>query len=287
MRLSRRETFLLCLPLAVLLGGWLVIPAALGLAATLTTYGQLGSAVRFVGLANYAAVVRHPEFGPAVRNVLVLTVVGVPLQLAIGFGIASLLRRPFPGRALARVLLLLPWLLSPIGSGVMWHFLFDSATGPIDFILGWIGLSGAPSPAGTAALALPTVIAVELWRLAPLAAFLLLPGLEAIPDERWEDATLDGVGLVGRIRNVAIPSIRPLLLAVTLLLIGLSLGTFDTILILTGGGPGSATMTPALFSYQTAFETGNWPVGAAAAWLLAFGVLAVGAVYLRLARRTT
>jgi ABC-type sugar transport system permease subunit len=71
----------------------------------------------------------------------------------------------------------------------------------------------------------------------------------------------------------------------TLLLIGLSLGTFDSILILTGGGPGSATVTPALFSYNAAFQTDNWPVGAAAAWLLAFGVLGVGAVYLRLARR--
>jgi ABC-type sugar transport system permease subunit len=177
--------------------------------------------------------------------------------------------------------------LSPIGTGVMWHFLFDSATGLLDFLLGWLGVTGTASPASSPSLALPTAIAVEVWRLAPLAAFLLLPGIEAIPEERWEDAILDDVGVWQRILHVAVPSTRPLLLAVTMLLIGLSLGTFDSILILTGGGPGTATVTPALFSYQAAIETANWPVGAAAAWILAFGVLAVGVVYLRLARRST
>jgi ABC-type sugar transport system permease subunit len=69
-----------------------------------------------------------------------------------------------------------------------------------------------------------------------------------------------------------------------MLLVGLSLGTFDTILVLTGGGPGTATLTPALYSYARAFQTNDWPVGAASGWLIALGVIAVGAVYLRLAR---
>ena len=76
-----------------------------------------------------------------------------------------------------------------------------------------------------------------------------------------------------------------MLLTVGMLLTGLSLGAFDTILILTGGGPGTATLTPALYSYERAFETNDWPIGAASAWLIAAGVIGVGAVYLRLSTR--
>ena len=76
-----------------------------------------------------------------------------------------------------------------------------------------------------------------------------------------------------------------MLLTVGMLLTGLSLGTFDTVLILTGGGPGTATLTPALYSYGRAFVTNDWPLGAASAWLIAAGVAAVGAVYIRLSSR--
>jgi len=84
---------------------------------------------------------------------------------------------------------------------------------------------------------------------------------------------------------VALPTLRPLLLAVTMLLVGLSLGTFDTVLILTGGGPGTASLTPALYSYNQAFIINNWPTGAASAWLIAAAVLCVGLLYMKLAGR--
>jgi ABC-type sugar transport system permease subunit len=286
MRFQRRQVLVLCAPLGALLGGWLILPALVGLISTLTSYAPLSPAFNFVGLANYLAVLRDREFATAIRNVIVFCLIAVPLELAIGLGIAYALREPFRGRGLLRVLLLLPWLLSPIGAGVMWHFLFDSATGLPGFVLGWLGLA-ATSPAASPALALPTAIAIEVWRLAPLVAFLLIPGLEAVPAERWEDARLDGLGLGRRIANVALPAIGPLLAAVAMLMIGLSLATFDSILILTGGGPGTATITPALFSYHQAFEVDNWPVGSASAWLVAFGLLGVGAIYLRLAGRRT
>jgi glucose/mannose transport system permease protein len=122
---------------------------------------------------------------------------------------------------------------------------------------------------------------------AGLVAFLLLPGLSSIPTERWEDAELDGVSLARKIRDVALPPIGPLVLAITMLLIGLALGTFDALLILTGGGPGTATTTPALFSYNHAFGSSDWSVGATSAWLIALGVIGVGIVYLRLARIRT
>jgi len=268
MRLTLRQRALLFAPVAILLGGWLVLPALLGLLSTLTTYAPGARPLRITGFANAAAVITDRELATAVRNIVVFTVVAVPLELGIGFGLAYLLRRPIRGRGLWRVALLLPWLISPIGSGVMWHFLLSGATGILDFGLGWLGHPGLPSPIATAPLALPTVVAIEVWRVAPFVAFLLLPGLSSIPTERWEDAELDGLSLAGRIRAVALPPIRPLLLAVTMLLVGLALGTFDSVLILTGGGPGTATVTPALYSYNRAFGVGDWSAGATSAWLI-------------------
>jgi len=284
-RLTRRDRLVLFAPLAVLLGGWLVVPALIGLGATLTTYSPLTTTVTFAGLQNYGNVVHDPQFAEATRNVLIFTFLAVPLELVLGFCLAYLLRRPVWGRSWWRGLLLLPWLVSPIASGVMWHFLFSGATGIVDFALGWLGRPELASPVGDVRLALPATILIEVWRVTPFATFLLLPGLASIPEERWEQATLAGASWFRRIVDVAIPEVSPLLLTVGMLLTGLSLGTFDTVLILTGGGPGTATLTPALYSYGRAFVTNDWPLGAASAWLIAAGVAAVGAVYIRLSSR--
>jgi ABC-type sugar transport system permease subunit len=286
-RLTRRDRIVLLAPLALLLGGWLLVPAVIGLGATLTTYSPLTTSVALAGLQNYSHVVHDPQFIEAARNVVIFTVVVVPLELSLGFAVAYLLRRPIWGRSWWRGLLLVPWLVSPIASGVMWHFLFGTTTGIANFVLGWLGRPEVASPAGDLRLALPATIAIEVWRVAPFVTFLLLPGLLAIPEERWEQATLAGAPWYRRLFDVAIPEVTPLLLTVGMLLTGLSLGAFDTILILTGGGPGTATLTPALYSYDSAFVTNDWPLGAASAWLIAGGVAAVGAAYVFLSSRAS
>lgn len=283
MRLSRRDRLVLFSPLAVLLTGWLVGPALLGLLSTFTTYSPFTTSFRFVGVDNYLAVVRDPQFAAAARNIALFTATAVPLEIIVGFAIAYLLREPFRGRAGLRVLLLLPWLVSPIGSGVMWHFLLGTTNGFVNFVLGWLGFPDVSSPLGDLGLALPVVVAVEVWRLAPFVAFLFLPGLSAIPRDRWDVARISGASWLHEVFDVALPAIRPLLITVTMLLTGFALGSFDVVLILTGGGPGTATMTPALYSYAQAFETNEWPAGAASAWLIAGAVLAIGFVYVRLA----
>src|SRR5690242_10857478 len=136
--------------------GFLLGPAVLGLAATLTTYSPFTTEVRFSGLANYSAVLHDPQFVIAARNVVIFTIAAVPLELAAGFAVAWLLRRPLSGRAAWRVLLLLPWLVSPIASGVMWHFLLGSTNGIVGFVAAWLGGAQVGSPAGDLSLALPT-----------------------------------------------------------------------------------------------------------------------------------
>jgi multiple sugar transport system permease protein len=285
-RLTRSERLLLFGPLGIVLSAWLLIPATFGLVATFTNYAPAQPAVQWVGLKNFEVILADRSFAAAVRNIAVFALLAVPLELAIGFGLAYLLRRPFPGRSLIRLLLLLPWLVSPVASGVMWHFLFDAQTGFVNFAVRSLGVASVPSPLSQHGQALLAVVLVESWRVAPLVAFLILPSLSSIPRERWEDALLDGLSTMAKIRHVALPAMKPLVLAVIMLLVGGALATFDSVLTMTDGGPGSETVTPALYSYDKAFTFSNWPLGAVSGWLIGGAVLIVGLVYLRLATRS-
>lgn len=257
---------------------FLALPAALGFLASFTDYGPTATETRFVGIDNYLSILGDPQFVAAVRNIVPFTIGTVIAEVFLGLGIAYLLRRPFRGRAAVRIALLLPWLVSPVATGVMWHFLLNSTTGLPSFVLGFFGLDW-PSPLGSSLLALPTAMLIDVWRKAPLAGFLLLPAVLAIPRERWENARLDGASFFSRLRDIAMPELAPLVLTVALILSGDALGTFDSLLILTGGGPGTATLTPGLYAYQQAFRAGNWPLSATAGWLVGALFLLAGCAY--------
>jgi multiple sugar transport system permease protein len=283
--LRRRERLVLLVPLALVLLPFLLWPALSGLLYSFTNYAPGQQHVQWVGLGNFAAVLGDSAYRASWRNMLAYVLVSVIAELAIGFSLAYLMREPFRGRGLLRVALLVPWLVSPIANGVMWYFLFNLQWGILNFFLSLLGLTYLPSPLGLSSLALIVTIATNIWHDAPLAAFLLLPGLLAIPAAHWEYATLEGASFLARVRFIALPLLRPLFLAVGLLLIGDALGAADTVLILTGGGPGSATLTPGLYSYQQAFQIYNWPLGATSAWLIVASVILVGLAYLYLSRR--
>jgi len=280
---THRQRILLFLPLAALLVPFLFWPAVFGLLSSFTTYAPAQAHGRFVGFYNYATALQNPDLRLAFRNVAVLLTTAVPAELFIGAVVAYALREPFRGRGLLRVCLLMPWLLSPIATGVMWHFLYGHA-GMLDWNLAWLRLPPQPSPLGIPGRALLAVGVTEIWRKAPLAGFLLLPGVLTVPTAHWEQAVLDGASLAMQFRHVLLPWVRPLLLTVALLLIGDTLGTFDSVLMMTGGGPGSETLTPALYSFQQAFKTYNWPFAVTSAWLIVGATLLVGLGYVFVVR---
>src|SRR4051794_8121549 len=285
MRLTRAEQLVVYAPLALLVTTFLFLPAVLGLLAAFTNYGPIQPDVRWVGLRNFQTVLADRSFAAAIRNIGAFTVAAVSLQLSLGFALAYAMRLPFRGRGTVRVLLLVPWLISPVAAGVMWRFLLGSETGFLSFASRFVGLPATAAPPSQHGLALLTVVLIETWRVAPLVAFLVLPAITAIPGVRWADAAIDGLSTRTTIRHVVLPATRPLMLALALLLIGGAFGTFDSILTLTGGGPGTETTTPALYAYDKAFQFGDWPIGAAAGWLIGGAVLLVGLIYHRLPNR--
>ena len=221
MRLTRPEQLLLYGPLAVVLLLWLIIPALLGLVATVTDYAPAQPAVQWVGLHNFQVILGDRTFaacGAQHRRLHASSRCRSNWWSGSASRISCAAR--FTGARWSDCCFLLPWLVSPVASGVMWHFLFGSETGFLNFAVRSLGLARLPSPLSQHGLALVTVVAVESWRVAPLVTFLLLPNLAAIPRERWEDSQLDGLSTLGTIRHVALPGMRSLILAVSMLLIG-------------------------------------------------------------------
>ncbi len=285
MMLTRRQQFLLMTPLVLLLIPFLLWPGLFGLFASFTNYVPYQRIrLQFVGLDNYASILQDSDFQASIRNIIVLTVVTVSIELSLGLTIAYALRRPFRGRSIVRFILLLPWLISPVATGVMWHFMFDTQKGLVNF---WPALVGLPSPpsALSSGLAIFAVMAVDIWRKVPFVSFLALPGVLAISPAQWDNARLEGLSFLSQIRHIVVPHTRLLLLTIAMLLVGDALGTSDLIFILTGGGPVSETMTPGLYSYLRAIRSFNWQAGATSAWLIALAIFLVGAGYVFLARR--
>jgi multiple sugar transport system permease protein len=240
--------------------------------------------LQFVGLNNYTSILQDSDFQASVRNIVIFTIITVILELSLGLTIAYALRRPFRGRSLVRLILLLPWLISPVATGVMWHFLFNAEKGLVNF---WPALVGLPSPSSplSSGLAIFAVMGVDIWRKVPFVSFLALPGMLAISPAQWDNAQLEGLSFLTRMRHIVVPHTRLLLLTIAMLLVGDALGTSDLIFILTGGGPVSETMTPGLYSYLRAIRSFDWQAGATSAWLIALMILIIGFGYIFLSRR--
>ncbi len=281
----QRLTLLLLLPFGLLVVPFLIAPAVFGLFASFTNFAPFENALQFVGFKNYLNLLRDDVFRASVRNTLLLVVCTVTLEMLIGFGIAWSLRKPFRGRALTRFVLLIPWLISPIASGLMWHYLFSDLNGILNFWFATIGRQSLIYPLNPG-LALLTVILTDVWRKAPFVSFLVLPGLLSILPDQWDQARLDGLRSPGQIRHVALPHLRLLLLTIMLLLIGESLGSFENTLMLTGGGPGIETQTVGLYSFENAFKGFNWTGGTTSVWFIVVTVLVVGGVYLLISRQS-
>lgn len=132
--LTRRQQFLFMMPLVLLLFAFLIWPALFGLFTSFTNYDPYQHIrPQFVGLDNFVGILQDSDFQASIRNIIVLTVVAVSIKLSFGMTIAYALRRPFRGRSIIRIILLLPWLISPAATGVMWHFMFSTQLGVVNF----------------------------------------------------------------------------------------------------------------------------------------------------------
>lgn len=251
---------------------------------TVTTF--LANNPAFVGFDNYARVLGDLAFQRAIVHSVLFTIGSLVFQFTIGFALALLFNRTFPGNGLLRALLLLGWMLPTVVSGSVFRWMFDGSMGIINYGLQVLGLLEKPrfwlSDPNTALIG--TIIA-NIWIGIPFNMILLLPGLQSISTSLYEAAAIDGATSRQSFRYVTLPLMRPVILSVLLLGIIYTFKVFDVIYVMTGGGPVDATTTLPIYVYQLAFSFFRFGDGSAAAILLLLMLSVVAVFYLWLSQR--
>ncbi len=209
---------------------------------------------QFVGLQHYSTLLQDAAVWKAVGRSLIFTVVSVGFKLPLGMGVALLLNQSFRGRGLARGIVLLPWSLPLVVSVLIWSWMYSDLFGIFSFILMELGIVDRPiNFLGDPQLALPSVIAVNIWRGFPFFTINLLAGLQAIPEDRYEAARVDGASRWQLFRYITLPGLRAVIMIVSLLSFIWTMNDFTSIWVLTRGGPGTATEVFPIITYKLAF----------------------------------
>jgi multiple sugar transport system permease protein len=235
------------------------------------------------GLGNFARLVSDNFFWTALGHTFVYAVAALTCEFLLGLGLALLLNRQMRGRGLFRASLLVPMMLPTVVVGVVWRLMLNPNFGAINGTLRQFGVD-TESLTWTASprLALLSVIAVDVWQWTPFVFLVLLAGLQAIPQEPYEAALIDGSSQWQTFRHVTLPLLKPAILIVLLLRTMDLVRVFDQIFILTEGGPGFATETISLYIYRTAFRFFDFGYAAAMSFVLLAVTNVVSVIYIRL-----
>jgi len=225
-------------------------------------------------------------FLAALGHTLLFATVALTFEFLLGLGLALLVDRPLRGRGLFRALLLVPMMLPPVVVGVVWRLMLNPDFGAINGTLRSVGLTtDALTWTASPRLAMLSVIAVDVWQWTPFVFLVLLAGLQAIPQEPYEAARMDGSSAWQTFRFITLPLLRPAMLIALLLRTMDLLRVFDQIFILTEGGPGFATETVSLYIYRAAFRFFDFGYAAAMSFVLLVITNLISAGYIRLLER--
>ncbi|MBL8129194.1 MAG: sugar ABC transporter permease [Chloroflexia bacterium] len=206
----------------------------------------------FIGLENYRNMLADPLFWDAMRVTAVATVAIVVVQLILGMALALLFSRQMAGRRVLRSLFLLPLITTPVVVGLTWRMLFNADLGMINYALRSMGL---PEPLWLASTtwALPSIIITDTWQVVPFVTLMFVAGLQSLPVEPREAATIDGASPVRIFFDITLPQLRPLIFLAMLFRVTDALRLFDLIYVMTSGGPANATQTLNLYAFKVGF----------------------------------
>ncbi len=240
---------------------------------------------RIVWLKNFINQLTSPTFWEAAWITFYFGVMLCLVTVVLSFLIALLLNRTFLGRGLVRVTVLLPWAVPPVASGVLWVQMFHAEFGFLNGLIRALGGEGGIIWLGGSTIALHSVLVAEVWRWIPFATLFILAGLQIVPQAVREAAAIDGANPWRSFRHVTLPLMLPVVVPVVIFLFVWAMKVFDTIFVLTRGGPSRGTTTLNFLTYRQGFEQFDFGNAAATAYLLAaLTVVAIAGLGWMLAR---
>ncbi|HEY3097663.1 MAG TPA: sugar ABC transporter permease [Methylomirabilota bacterium] len=275
-------------PALLVIGVFFFLPVVAALAVSFTDFDIYALAhfgnLRVVGLENYARLLQTPLFWQAVGNTLYFVVIGVPLSVGTSLGLALLLHsRLVRFRGLFRTALFAPVVTTLVAVAVIWRYLFNTQYGLINYALGGLGI-GRIDWLGDPTWAMPAIIVFAVWKNFGYNMLILLAGLQAIPEQLYEAARIDGASYWGRFRHVTLPMLGPVMVMVNVLTIAGYFQLFAEPYVMTQGGPLQSTVSVLYFMYEEGFKWWNLGSASAVAFMLFLFILALTALQLRLAR---
>jgi trehalose/maltose transport system permease protein len=237
----------------------------------------------FVGLDNYAFVLTDPDWWHAVWITLIFTVVTVILETVLGLIIAMVANSKFKGRTLLRVAILIPWAIPTVVSSKVWQWMVNDIYGVVNIILTDLHLIPQKIAwLATPATALPVIIAVDVWKATPFMALLLLAGLQLIPKDLYEAASIDGASKVKQFWKITLPLVTPTLLVALIFRTLDALRVFDIFFVMVGGQANMATM--AVYNQQQLVSFLDAGVGSATSVIIFLVIMLFVVLYTRFSR---
>lgn len=220
----------------------------------------------FNGLKNYQIVFTNQLFWQTLEFTTMYAAVTVVAELILGLLVALALNQPIRGRGLAVAVMLVPWTLITVISAQMWSYIYNGVYGVLNYLLMSVHVIQSPVLwLGSPNLATISMMVADIWKTTPFVTMILLAGLQLIPSELYEAAKIDGASPWTAFWNVTFPLLRPSLGLAALFRILQAFGLFDLPFVLTGGGPGTSTMSIAMLAYKAMFNDGNFGPGTAVA----------------------
>jgi multiple sugar transport system permease protein len=281
--------YVLLLPAALLVVGTAIWPLAVSLTTSFRDWRLTRSLTpgEFVGLEHYAvALTDDPDFANALRVTAAFVGIDVTFTVLSALGLALLLRRAGVLQSVTRAVLILPFAVSPALVGISFRFMFNAEMG----VFTWLAGTLVPWLRGFVWLADPwasllVLVFSDVWRWVPYMTLVVLGGLSALPREPEEAARIDGATEWQVLRDVTLPALLPVLAVVAVLKTVFALKMFDQVVTLTGGGPGTSTVTLAYLVYNLAFRWFNMGYASAVAWILTAMLVVLAVFYMRLVLR--
>jgi multiple sugar transport system permease protein len=275
---ERLTGYLLAAPSAALLFGVAMLPIAATAWQSLRRLIVVFHEDRFIGLANYRSLLHDARFWTALGNTSYFAFVSVGIELVLGLALALLLDSRAPGRSLLRAAVLVPWAIPPAVSSKIWAWLFNPEYGLLTR-----ALPGPPiNWLGTPGYAMHAAILADVWKTVPFVALLLFAALSGIPEDLYRAAQIDGASPRRVVFAVTLPLLRPAILVALVFRTLDAFRVFDSVYVLTAGGPANTTETLSIYTYKTLMSSGDFGYGSTLAVATFLCVLSVSAVYLRL-----
>ena len=282
--LERVLPYLLLAPTLLLVLAVVVYPIGYGIRQSFLNF-RFGHAIGSVGFDNYKALFSDPAFGQALWVTIKFVALAVVLETVLGLGLALLVANEIPFARLAKLVLIVPMIVTPIVVGIVFRLIYASDVGLLTTLRTDIFGSGQVFILDKGWSAFLGLVALDVWEWTPLMFLILLAGLQSLPVEPFEAAKVDGAGSWRIFLDQTMPMLRPVLAVAIALRTIDAFTTFDQVFVLTKGGPGTSTQLISIYGYNTAFKFDEFGYGTAMLLTVALVVLAFAALTVKLIRK--